>query len=211
MNDALGETFTAPLGDAHEGTLELLRATGVTLRAAALDGLCEAAFELPPLRAQADGTRVRIEFPRFSLASLLRRPTEVGEIVLNAALPWSVAIAGGLADSTLDLSALDLRGVELSGCGSGVRIVLPPPRGRVDVRLAGGANDILLLRPGGVAAVLRLERGGSRVAFDRALYGVIGNNAQLETTDGGRAADRYEIEIAGCATRLTIAEEEPRP
>jgi hypothetical protein len=207
MNSDTGDTFSAPLGHARDGRLELRRATKVAVRAGAIDGLCRASFKGAAPRTRTESGRVVLLYPRFSLASLRRPPSPRAEIELNAALPWSLAIAGGLGDSTLDLRAVDLRVLDVEGGARGVRVMLPRPRGRIRVAISGGASDVTFLRPTGVSAIVRVAGGASRIQFDGERYGAIGAGTRLETPAAGLQPDHYEIEIDGGATKLTVAEE----
>jgi hypothetical protein len=202
-------TFTAPVEGAREGVLELRHGGNrVAIRAAEMDVLCRAAFQGPAPKASAEQGRVTIEYPRFSFAGLLRRRARRTEIELSAALPWSLAVAGGLGHSTLELAALELTNLELRGGASDLSVRLPRPRGCVSVRIEGGASRVTLVRPPGVALVLRLTGGASRLAFDDERYGAVGGETQLETADAASAHDRYEIEVTGGASKLTIARED---
>jgi hypothetical protein len=201
------KTFTAPREGTTEGRLELRRgATHITVLAADIDAdLCRAEFEGIVPQAAAQGGVVRIEYPRFSAAELLRRPHHA-QIELSRALPWSVACAGGFADSRMDLRGLELRGLEIAGGVSDVSLVLPAPRGPVPVRIEGGASKLTLHRPSGTAAVLQVARGASQLAFDAQRFGAIGGATRVTTTDADSATDRYEIEIAGGASTVTVGE-----
>lgn len=199
--------FTVALDGAREGALELRRGgRHVRIRATESEALCRAAFDGPAPKTWAEDGRVTIEYPRFSLAGLLRYPVRRARIELNAALPWSLAVVGGLAESILNLDGLELRVLELQGGAANVRIVLPRPSGRVRVRIGGGASQVTLLRPAEVAAVLRIAGGASRLAFDGERYGAIGGETRLETANAGSNDGRYEVEIAGGANKLTVAE-----
>jgi hypothetical protein len=200
-------TFVAPVDGAREGALGLRHPGGrVAVRAAESDVLCRAAFHGPAPKAWAEDGRVTIAYPRFSFAGLLRARARRTEIELTAALPWSLAVAGGLRDSTLDLTGLELIALGLRGGARELRILLPRPRGRVPVCIEGGVSSVTLVRPAGVAAVLQLVGGASRLAFDGERYGAIGGETRLETADAG-SEHRYEIEVTGGASRLTIADE----
>lgn len=208
MNGDTGDTFSAPLVGARDGTLELRRATDVAVCVGVIDVLCRASFKGAAPRTRIEEGRVVLVYPRLSLASLRRRPPSPrAEIELNASLPWSLAITGGLGDSTLELRAMDLRALELEGGASSVRVMLPRPRGRIRVAISGGASDVTFLRPAGVSAIVRLAGGASRIQFDGERYGAIGAGTRLETPAAGSQPDRYEIEIDGGATKLTVAEE----
>lgn len=208
MTDRTG-SFTAPFDGAREGVLELHHGgSDVAIRAAESDVLCRAAFHGPAPKAWAEEGRVTIEYPRFSLAGLLCKRARRTEIELRPGLPWALTVAGGLRDSTLDLTGLELTALELRGGASDLRVRLPRPRGRVLVNIAGGASNVTLLRPAGVGTVLQLVGGASRLAFDDERYGAIGGETRLETADSGSEHDRYEIEVSGGASKLTIARED---
>jgi hypothetical protein len=199
--------FTAAFDGAREGALELRRGRSqVRIRAMESDVLCRAAFDGPAPKTWAEDGRVTIEYPRFWFAGLLRYRVRRAQIELNAALPWSLAVVGGLADSILDLGGLELRVLELKGGAANLWIVLPRPSGRVRVRIGGGASKLTLLRPAEVAAVLQIAGGASRLTFDGERYGAIGGETRLETPNARSDDDRYEIEIAGGASKLTVAE-----
>ena len=206
---ARADTFAAPLHGADQTVLELRRGgTNVAVRAAALDDLlCRASFGGPAPKAWTEDGRVVLEYPRFALAGLLHQRSQRADIVLNPTVPWSLEITGGLGDSTLALEAVSLRSLRIDGGAGRVRVTLPRPRGRVGIRLGGGASDVVFVRPPGTPAVLHIAGGASRIEFNGERYGALGSDSRLETPGAGSQRDRYEIEIAGGATRLSVVEE----
>lgn len=204
------QTFAPPRGDATAARLELIRGRRVTVRAARIGELCRAAFSARlPKTSGADG-QVRIEYPRFAFAGF-RRPAHFADIELNAALPWAITLTGGIGDATIDLHALGMVGLDVTGGVSSVRMLLPPPQGGVRVRIESGASGLTLLRPPGVPATLRITGGASRLTFDDERYGAIGGRTELVSPGAGHTRDRYEIDILGGATDLTITEADPWP
>jgi hypothetical protein len=199
------DSFTAPLAAAQEGVLELRRPhRHVTIDAATMDALCRASFDGKPPKAQSQEGRVTIEYPRFALGRLFA-PARRTEVELNAALPWSIHISGGLGDSIFDLHAVRLNALQLDGGVGEVRIMVSRPAGFVPVRINGGASKLTIVRPEGVAASLRVARGASRLIFDGERYGAIGGETRLESRDLEAANGRYDIEVTGGASRLTIS------
>jgi hypothetical protein len=197
--------FTAPLAAAQEGVLDLRRPhRHVTVDAATMDALCRASFDGKTPKAQSQGGRVTIEYPRFALGRLLA-PARRTEIELNAALPWSIHISGGLGDSIFDLHAVQLSSLRVDGGVGEVRIMLSRPAGVVPLRINGGASKLTIVRPEGVAASLRVARGASKLTFDGERYGAIGGETRLESRDFEAADGRYDIEVTGGASRLTIS------
>jgi hypothetical protein len=205
------KTFTAPRTDAREAHLELIRGgTHVTIGASELDDLCRASFDGVSPRAAAEDGQVTIAYPRFSFAGMIRHPSHRAKIELSRRLPWSLALADGLGDSSLDLRGLELRRLEIGGGAANVRILLPAPSESVSVRIGGGASKVTVLRPPRSAAVLNVRGGATRLAFDGERYGAIGGETRLETPNHDSRDNRYEIEILGGASELTVAEHDGR-
>jgi hypothetical protein len=199
-------TFIAPHNGAVEARLELSHGgTHVAIRAAEIDELCRAEFEGTAPKAAVHHGRVTIAYPRLSMRELLRHPAHRAEIDLTAALPWSIAFNGGLGDSSADLRGLDLRDFQIMGGAGGVRILLPAPSGLVRIQIGGGASEVTVLHPGGTAVALRIAGGSSKVSFEGQDIGPRGGNTRLETPNAASAADRYEVDILGGASRLTVA------
>jgi hypothetical protein len=202
-------TFTAARNGATEASLELRHGgTHITVRAAEIDELCRAEFEGTAPKAAADGGRVTIAYPRFSARELLRHPAHRAEIDLAAALPWSIVFDGGLGDSSADLRGLDLRDFRITGGAGSVHIMLPEPQGVVRVQVGGGASAVTFRHPEDTAVGLRIGGGSSGLAFDGRRFDARGGETRLETANAAGASDRYEIEILGGASGLTVAGQE---
>ena len=200
-------TFTALRNGATEARLELSRGgTHITIRAAEIDELCRAEFTGVTPKATANGGIVKFDYARYSAAELLRHPAHRAEIELTPALPWSLAFNGGLGRSTADLRGLELQGLEIAAGAGDLRVVLPAPQGVVPVRFGGGISKVTIDHPAGTAIGLRIAGGASRLAFDGQRYGALGGETRLESTGARDAADRYEIEVGGGASELTVEE-----
>jgi hypothetical protein len=59
-------------------------------------------------------------------------------------------------------------------------------------------------RPEGVAVRIRVGRGVSKLAFDEQRFGAIGGETRLQTNDYDGATDRYDVEVTGGASKLSI-------
>lgn len=199
-------TFAPPRGEATLARLELVRGRGVTLRAAQNGGkLCRAVLSGRAPRATSDHGQVRIEYPRLARPRRARRPNHRSEIELNAVLPWTLRFLGGLGDSAMDLRALELVELHIAGGASNVRLLLPPPRGDVRVRIEGGVSKVMVLRPAHIPATLGIAGGASRLTFDGERYGAVGGATRLVSSPPN-TCDGYEIDVVGGASDLTITE-----
>jgi DNA-binding MarR family transcriptional regulator len=128
------------------------------------------------------------------------------DVALNATLPWDVEVVGGANKLQGKLSELDLRSFELSGGVHQLRLTLGPPKGSVPIRLNGGAHDLRLERPRGSAVRLTLNGGAAGIELDRQRLGATGGGTVLESAGASTATDRYELEINGGASKVTITE-----
>jgi hypothetical protein len=196
----------APLGTATEGRLEIAHGGArLTLTSQAeTTELYRARFEgTTPMVLTHDG-RVTIEYPRLSPAEWLRTHRRAAEIALNPSLPWMLLFGGGVSGLRADLRPLTLRLLEIGGGASDVEVLLPQPHGLVQVRVAGGSSATRFARPSGSAARIRIAGGATRLSFDDQRLGAIGGETHLASARADQAADRYEIEIGGGASALTI-------
>jgi hypothetical protein len=202
MNEV--KDYTAPLGSIMYGHLQFVRgAANVTLRVdSSMGDLYSARFDgpLPEVHAQ-DGT-VTVRYPRTFHPFDWRK--RAAEVALNGSIPWQIEFRGGLSGLDADLSVLGLGSFEIIGGASRVAVTFPRPSGTVSVRVSGGASDVTIHRPAGVAAQVRVGRGASKLTFDDQHFGAIGGETRLQTPDYEGAADRYDIEVSGGASKLTV-------
>jgi DNA-binding MarR family transcriptional regulator len=143
--------------------------------------------------------RARVGDQRINAQAHWRR--DETEIVLNASVPWTVELRGGVSSVTADLHAVRLTRFELAGGTGSVTISLGHPTGVVPVRVAGGANDIMVVRPAGTAAVLAVKGGSRKSTLDGASAGSLG---RVSSVGAEQAQDRFEIEVAGGANRVVV-------
>lgn len=202
--DASSE-HTAPIGGLSNA--RLLFKTGaheLLLRGAAdIEDLYRATFSgrVPQVRLR-DGI-VTIGYKRGWKWDRLERRTEVR---LNTALPWDIEIAGGAGKVQGKFATIDLRSFDLTGGVDQLRLTLGRPSGDVPIRFTRGANHLRIERPRGVHVRLKLDGGAGRIDFDAQHLNGSAGHTVLETTGVAEATDRYSIEIAGGAGRITVTE-----
>jgi hypothetical protein len=199
--------FAAPLGSVRSGRLIFASgASWVTVGAdPAIANLYHARFEGQAPRVGAKDGTITIRYPRFPLFDWLyylrERPAEVA---LNAQIPWDIEMRNGVSRLTADLGGLELRSLEVSGGASRVEMTLPPPSGIVPVRVLGGASNVAIHRPDGVAARLRVGGGSTNLTFDERRFGAVGGEVSLQSSDNESASVRYDITITGGVSSVTI-------
>jgi hypothetical protein len=202
--------FAALLGSVTSGRLEVVR--GVSRATIHVDpsmrDLYRAHFEGPVPGVSVQWGTVTIKYRRFSLSDWVRYALfwdrHMAEITLNGSIPWQIEIRGGVSDLTADLSGLQLSSLEVRGGASEIVATLPQPSGTVSVRVSGGASNVTLHRPVGIAARVHVSHGASKLTLDEQHFGAIGGDVRLETPDYHSTVDRYTIDVLAGASNLTI-------
>jgi hypothetical protein len=194
----------APLGSAKSGRLEFVSgAANVTIHVGSgMEDLYRARFDGPVPEVGAEGGAVTVKYTWTLHPFDWRR--RGADIALNAQVPWRITVRGGVSRLDADLSALRLDSFELEGGASRVELTLPDPSGAVPIRIDGGASNVTVRRPEGVAARLHVGGGASKLALDGQRLGAIGGETRLESQGYTGATDRYEIIITGGANNVAV-------
>jgi DNA-binding MarR family transcriptional regulator len=198
------EILSAPLGELSSAQLVFPSGTfRLALRAGDIQGaLYQARFEgpLPDVKAR-DGV-VTMRYPRrLWMPSKEQRRAEV---TLSAAIPWQIVIQGGALEVEALLGGLKLASLVVKGGVSMIRLDLPIPAGVVPIQISGGASEITVHRPAGVAARAHLKGWASTFVFDDQTFGNVGNDVRLQSADFDPTAPCYDIEVASSASMVTI-------
>jgi hypothetical protein len=168
--------------------------------------LCRARFgELVPMIGMRRGV-VTIRYPGGPSCDWLdgRSAGCPAEVALNAGIPWDIEVRGGASRLTADLRGLRLGALSLDGGAGRVEVLLPTPSATVAVAILGGASNVAIRRPEGVAARLRVGGGATLLRFDDRRIGAAGGELDLRSRDYDRATGRYDVAITGGANNVTI-------
>ena len=196
--------YSAPLLDLASGRLVV--SSGISRLILRTDNamaeLYQARFEGPVPSVAAKEGVVTIRYPRRLW--VLGGEQRVAEVTLNAALPWWIVIQGGASVVEARLDGLNLAGLEITGGLSMTHLELPDPSGVVPIRISGGASEILVRRPVGVAARAHLKGWVSAFIFDDQTFSDMGNNVWLQSSGFDPTTSYYDIEVASSASMVTI-------
>jgi DNA-binding MarR family transcriptional regulator len=200
-----GGEFTAPVESATKGRLVFERGASDIYVAVdpAMGDLLRARLEGSTSQVRAQNGTVTVRQRRRRLPSV-GRDEHANEIQLNGSIPWEVEVRGGASNLAADLGELKLGSLEIKGGASQVELTLPPPSGTIPLRVLGGAEGLTVRRPKGVAARVYVSRGASGLVFDEQRHGAVGGETSLQSPDYEHAAHRYDIEVSGGVSDLTI-------
>jgi hypothetical protein len=202
-----GDHFAAPLGLSRSGRLRFTNgAHRIIIQAdSRLRGLYRARFGDRKPIVEARRGIVTIQYPRFPGGDWLNdRSERPAEVALNTGIPWDVEVRGGASRLLADLSRLRLGSLKVAGGARRLEVVLPAPSGIVTVVIIGGASNVAIRRPEGIAARLRVDGGATYLAFDDRHIGAAGGELDLQCGDYDAATERYDIAITGGANNLSI-------
>ena len=135
---------------------------------------------------------------------LLEWGLQDAEIALNASIPWRIEIRGGATGVNADLTGLDLLELAVSYGMSAVHLKLPVPSGTVPLRVSGGASDVTITHPARVPVRVQFAGWASSVSFHGDLLSGLRNDPQLQSPGYDAAHGRYDIDISGNASMVTI-------
>jgi hypothetical protein len=74
----------------------------------------------------------------------------------------------------------------------------------VPIHISGGASDITIRRPAGIAARVHLKGWASSFVFDDQTFSNMGNNVRLQSSGFDPTSSYYDIEVATSVSMVTI-------
>jgi DNA-binding MarR family transcriptional regulator len=202
--DAAGSSeHTAPLGGLTDARL-LVRAGLSELRlrsgAPAVD-LYRARFEGPTPQVRLRDGRVIVQYRGAPFDWRKRKAA----IELNASIPWSLEIVGGVERVDADLRDVALRRFQLTGGTQRIELALGTPTDEVQVQVVGGASAIRVDRPRDVPVRLRVSGGSGRIEVDGRALSQRGGEIALDSAGWTGRGARYAIEIVGGSKSIEIS------
>jgi len=183
-------------------TVDLVsRATTVTVRSADLGGTDRVRASTPDGAGVApvlgtDGDTVSVRLVETGEPG----PAEV-TVLLDRRVRWQVRMSGGATSQLLDLRSARLSGVDLVAGASTIELVLPVPDRAVPIRMAGGASELTLQVPHGVATAVRLGGGAGSTDIDGVHRSGLAAGTVLSTATNPH---RYDIDATAGVSSLTL-------
>jgi hypothetical protein len=117
--------------------------------------------------------------------------------------PMALTVEAGAADSTLDLSALQITRLDLQTGVADTRVLLPQAAGRTSVSVTGGVTDLTFEVPQGVAADIQVSDGMASRSIDERRFRSMGGG-RYRSADYETTPNRVEMRIELGSASLTI-------
>jgi cell wall-active antibiotic response 4TMS protein YvqF len=125
------------------------------------------------------------------------------DLKLNIAVIWKIAVDSGASTDSFNLAHAPVAGIELHTGASREDITVGAPSGSVPITVDGGALTVNVHRPKGVAASVAVSGGAVNLTFDGRQSHAIGT-VTAQTSDYNGASDRYQIQVNGGASNVTV-------
>jgi hypothetical protein len=126
-------------------------------------------------------------------------------VVLNAAVTWTINLAGGTERTDVDLRGGKVGGIaETAGCDI-LNVSLPMPAGTVPFLLTGGASQFLLSLPGGVPVQVAAGGGAGDLSLDGQNQTGVAGGTVLTTPGWATATSRFAVNATAGVSQLTVS------
>jgi hypothetical protein len=125
------------------------------------------------------------------------------DLQLNTGVRWSIAVNSGSSTDDFNLTAVRAASLELNTGASRESITVGTPSGTVPITINGGALNVTIHRPQGVAASVAVSGGAVTLSFDGRQHHDVGS-ADDKSSDYDSATNRYQVEVNGGACNVTL-------
>lgn len=125
------------------------------------------------------------------------------DVALNEAIPLTLVVNTGAAEALLDLTAMQLRRLDVRVGAGRVEMDLPTAAGLSVVNIAGGAGEVIVRVPEGVAARISGTAVLGSLDVDEERFPPVGDGWQSDEVEN--AANRVEIAVRFGAGRVQIS------
>ena len=131
------------------------------------------------------------------------------DIQLNSKVAWTLQLAGGLNEQSIDMQAGGLAGLQLTGGSAHTAILLPAPRGTVPLSLKGPLGDLTVSSRSGVPLRLKLTDGANSAVINGKPHPSPKPGTTVTPGGWSKAKNRYDLTTAGQVTAVLITTTPP--
>jgi len=125
------------------------------------------------------------------------------DLALNTSVTWKITVDSGASNDTFKLSNVHVADMALNTGASREDITVGAPSGSVPITVNAGAVTVAVHRPKGVAASVAVSGGAVNLTFDGKQSHAVGT-LTAQTSDYNSASDRYQIQVNGGASNVTV-------
>ena len=188
----------------HNATLAVVNAAAtLTVTAAAMRGsLMQVSTPgNSGVRPQLVASTGRVQ---LSLLGIGQHGPSAVSIELSTGVAWQLHFSGGTNQTVLNLSNAQVAGIDFTAGSSLIQMTLPRPDGTATITLAGGASEVNLTTPPGVAARLRLSAGASTATLAGQTYNGLARGTVLSSPGWAQATSRYDIDAPAGINEISV-------
>jgi hypothetical protein len=141
---------------------------------------------------------------QLSLLGISQHGPSPVSIALSTGVSWQLQFSGGTNQTVLNMSNGQVAGIDFSAGSSLIQMTLPRPAGTATITLAGGASQVSLTTPPGVAARLRLFAGASAATLAGQTYSGLARGAVLTSPGWAQSVSRYDIDAPAGINDISV-------
>ena len=188
----------------HDATLAVVAgAATVTVTAGAIPGSLMRASTPgnSGVRPELVSSAGRVQM--YLLTTGQRGPGAVS-IELSTAVAWQLQFSGGSSQTVLNLSNGQVAGIDFTAGSNLIQMTLPRPVGTATITLAGGASQVDVSTPPGVAAQLHLDAGASTATLAGQTHTGLAKGTVLTSPGWAQAESRYDIDAPAGIDQISV-------
>jgi hypothetical protein len=126
-------------------------------------------------------------------------------VVLSDDVRWSVRMAGGASDQTVDLRGGPGGEVDFSAGTSRAEVALPAGSGIQRVVLGGGASQLTVHLTGSAPVRVTAKDGAGEVSVDGQVHSGVPGGSVYTAPGWDTAADKFDIDATSGVSSMTVA------
>ncbi|MET0416893.1 MAG: hypothetical protein ABW022_12820 [Actinoplanes sp.] len=129
----------------------------------------------------------------------------VVDVVLSSSVRWQIRLAGGAADSAVDLTGGPGGDVDFSAGTARAAVTLPAGKGTQRVVLGGGAGTFSVRLGGDEPVRVRAGGGAGSVTIDGKTHGGVSGGTVWAPANWQAATDRYDIDATAGVSSIAVS------
>jgi hypothetical protein len=196
----LGSSTSAPRHSRSAATLVI--ASGVTTLVVGAGDLGDDLFHATVSSGELVGAIIG-DVVTMTTAGSSGNPV-VADITINSLLTWSVQVAGGATEASVDLSRVHTQSVEFTSGVSSIELRLAAARGTTRVVMAGGASRFQVRLSGPAPVRVTLAGGAGSVDIDGHQRSGIAGGTAITGNGWTTASNRFDILCSAGVSSLSV-------